>query len=1836
MAKLQRNFIKGKMNKSLDERLVPNGEYIDALNVRIGSTELSEIGAVENTKGNSRLTLLNLVAKAKAAPHNLESYPLSNQAKCIGAYEDSANETIYWFVTDPENTGPQDTNKLDLIVSYNTNKSSITYHVISVDDGNGVNTTLNFNSQYLITGVDKIDDLLFFTDNYNQPRVINVTTDYPNPAYQGGLPANPYLDGAGSPGEFAESLLVIKKPPLNSPTFELTDRGLSQNFLEDRFICFAYRYRYADDMYSATSQFTNPAFVPKAFDYNPASYLNEGMVNLFDTAEITYNTGGPLVVGIDLLFKEASNPVIRIIEKLDKADLSGDYQDETYTFSNNKIYSLLDDNEILRLYDNVPLKAKAQTVMGKRLMYGNYIEGYDVSDVDLRYKVDYITQDINIFNLNTSLASGKYDMMATGLTPDKTNCVFKVDFANVVALNGPGLKAGSRIDFTITFTHHSFETTGSATPITQTPATSVNFSYILLQDFNTVQDLLADIDFIKKIGNNSSVQTVVDSCNGSTLTDIFNCSIPISKVDASFLVYTKVGSGISQSVPPQGVFDPGVYSGTVPAPTVTSTQIAIQLPASLYLKDGTAVDFVGEYYSISSALAQFQAISENSSLHSDRDYEVGIMYMDDYNRSTTVLVSPNNIIHIPCSASDTQNILRVEIVPQQLPPVWATRYKFAIKQDKDLYDTIYSDFYFEDPTSGYSYVLLEGENAQKIKDGDRLKIKSGADGVLTNCSFMTVLEKEAQEEKFIQPPIGTLNGDELYIPSGVYMKVKANNFSTNDLFQAVMYRAASVYQYLGFPYNFPILTLPINFTGTDANPQFFDETLSFGDTIKFEFKLNRPGQDGAWNGCTKRIYEFNETYTVSQDYSNFKTWWEGDNIPLTLANGQETIGTQNTAVNVFISPYPPKTLFFPYIDTLANSPTDVPNLGLIRMTYFRFYEDGVGRKFLIIKSGSQVCVDNHGSGVEAKITITKQAKVLIFETPATPAAPDIFYESSVSYPIVDKTPVNPNGYHSGNVQTQTASLPAIIDTEFMNCFTFTNGAESYKIRDSITRNTFGLGNRVSAVLKGEDYREVHRFADITYSGVYGYNVNNLNEFNLGLLNFKVLEPTFGVIQKLFARTTDILTLQEDKISYVLAGKNLLSDAAAGGVITSVPEVLGTQIARIEEYGIGNNPESFAEYGYDKYFTDSRRGVVIQLKGSAYSNEQLNVISDMGMSSWFRDLFLVDPNTQKLGGFDPYMKEYVLSANSILLPGIVKPIKGGVMQNLLIKGVSATTYTVELGEYVGLCTLTYSVQSISGTFQATVTWDGGTVITVPSLSGTTTATFTKTKVLPTTATVSIISTTGSDNDNLDIDIELSLPATTTLNIIQVCISDNNDKAQTIHNEYSWTSGTFVSPLHSNFVSLAEGTTSPLISEYEKTTAFQGGGVMPVDAATVQLISHKYQSDNFAFDSTVNNFAYLRSATLYNNTPADIATLIAAASNVAPSGASGVYTGSFTMPAGSANDNLYLIYDYRKPVSITLCYSNTSADDACCTCGTSGTYYLDAPTLADATAVYTSAAMTTKATDGWYAESGFYRKQTSGVLEITKLCSACKLSCGTTLSMDTDPGYYTVEVELGAATGAVVVDIDFKTYPDGVKIVYNGTTYNDIYSPNFGFINSPGTHPAYLGITAFDCSISGTTFLLDNYSFNGTGFNATGAIQSVTVDPTSVFLKASGLGTCKMIIPKTAASPSTATLTIIGPCDKVDIDITVACPAALTAFTTTLAAPEATNIVGLCVSVTPTSFYNVPVGGTAGNPGLGDIIYQDANGATLAASGFYGVVGYPALTGVIQVDANGTVSAIVACI
>ena len=163
MVKITRSFMAGRMNKIADQRILPDGEYIEAMNVRMNSTEKSSAGVIENTNGNLPLTQIEY-----------NGSQLSAYAKCIGAIDDSSKETIYWFVHDPQ-FALSNTGKLDLIVSYNVVTKTLIYHIISVDDGGGVNTTLNFNPQYLITGVNIIEDLLFWTDDYNEPRFINIT-----------------------------------------------------------------------------------------------------------------------------------------------------------------------------------------------------------------------------------------------------------------------------------------------------------------------------------------------------------------------------------------------------------------------------------------------------------------------------------------------------------------------------------------------------------------------------------------------------------------------------------------------------------------------------------------------------------------------------------------------------------------------------------------------------------------------------------------------------------------------------------------------------------------------------------------------------------------------------------------------------------------------------------------------------------------------------------------------------------------------------------------------------------------------------------------------------------------------------------------------------------------------------------------------------------------------------------------------------------------------------------------------------------------------------------------------------------------------------------------------------------------------------------------------------------------------------------------------------------------------------------------------------------------------------------------------------------------------------
>lgn len=152
---IKNTFLRAKMNKDLDDRVLPNGEYRDALNVSVGKSESDNVGSLENILGNKLLTQTDL----------------GDNYEVIGFLEDSANDKIYTFVTnynDPNPSAPTEAPASTDHFIYMYDVTNDSYNLLV--SGN----FLNFSKTNRILGINLIEQLLFWTDDRNQPRKINV------------------------------------------------------------------------------------------------------------------------------------------------------------------------------------------------------------------------------------------------------------------------------------------------------------------------------------------------------------------------------------------------------------------------------------------------------------------------------------------------------------------------------------------------------------------------------------------------------------------------------------------------------------------------------------------------------------------------------------------------------------------------------------------------------------------------------------------------------------------------------------------------------------------------------------------------------------------------------------------------------------------------------------------------------------------------------------------------------------------------------------------------------------------------------------------------------------------------------------------------------------------------------------------------------------------------------------------------------------------------------------------------------------------------------------------------------------------------------------------------------------------------------------------------------------------------------------------------------------------------------------------------------------------------------------------------------------------------------
>ena len=308
------------MNKDLDDRLIPNGEYRDAQNISVGKSEEDDIGSLENVLGNTQ----QIITINPALPDNMT---------IIGYLSDEYTGKLYIFSTNytdgfPETTPtyPPSTKRCIIYAFTPGNQNAI----VIADD-----IFLNFSTTNPIQ-VSLIENLLFFTDNRNGPRKVNInqtSTYYTNEEQLSVAKYNPYLpiklfkkeiatakagsDTTAISVEIAansnvkvgmsiistsssgtvkisssdyltvvfvnsDSTVVSFSKAVTTPivgdifTFissTMTDESQTTNwpgdpdYLESKYVRFSYRYRFDDGEYSIMAPFTQIAYVPKQKGY---------------------------------------------------------------------------------------------------------------------------------------------------------------------------------------------------------------------------------------------------------------------------------------------------------------------------------------------------------------------------------------------------------------------------------------------------------------------------------------------------------------------------------------------------------------------------------------------------------------------------------------------------------------------------------------------------------------------------------------------------------------------------------------------------------------------------------------------------------------------------------------------------------------------------------------------------------------------------------------------------------------------------------------------------------------------------------------------------------------------------------------------------------------------------------------------------------------------------------------------------------------------------------------------------------------------------------------------------------------------------------------------------------------------------------------------------------------------------------------------------------------------------------------------------------------------------------------------------------------------------------
>lgn len=213
----------------------------------------------------------------------------------------------------------------------------------------------------IIYGDSSQGDILTFIDSFGNPKKLNIER-----AISGGY------------GQIKAAYLDVAKEPASIPPSVVYERDPSNavNSLRKKLFRFKIRWVFDDQDKSVTSSQSEMPIPWNSFDQ---SYDSDPTNNC--RIAITYQTGPANVKKIEILGAVSIGNVLGdffLIEAIDKS-VSGlsDNDISTFLFYNNKAYNYIEVQESIQLFDYVPIKTQAQTLLnGNVLSYGNITEGY--------------------------------------------------------------------------------------------------------------------------------------------------------------------------------------------------------------------------------------------------------------------------------------------------------------------------------------------------------------------------------------------------------------------------------------------------------------------------------------------------------------------------------------------------------------------------------------------------------------------------------------------------------------------------------------------------------------------------------------------------------------------------------------------------------------------------------------------------------------------------------------------------------------------------------------------------------------------------------------------------------------------------------------------------------------------------------------------------------------------------------------------------------------------------------------------------------------------------------------------------------------------------------------------------------------------------------------------------------------------------------------------------------------------------------------------------------------------------------------------------------------------